>query len=227
MFKFKFDMSDFNTDDLVQGLKTRFSSATAALLDDANQEAHRYASQKLKKGLSHISKGLSLHKVSDDFYIIAIEGMMANWMEDGMKAGEVSKSIMSGNRAASNKAAGKDYVDVPISKDADSSGNISSGKSKSVNVRAFANAEQLMKSINVSDWKKGGIKQKQVIQSRVRDIIKNVQPENKKASFMTIRRVTDKSKWPNSDSQFSGAKVLEHLDRYINDNFEKILERFL
>lgn len=226
MFKFKFDTSDFDVSELVDGLQSRFKSATSAMMADIKQEGQRYAAQKLKKGLGHWNKGFKMHKVTDDFYVISIEGQMASWMEDGMKAGEVSKAIMGGNRADSNKAEGKDYVDVPIAKDADSAGNISLKKGgPTINVKAFANADQLMKSINTSDWKKGGMKQKQVIQSRVKDIIKNVEPKTGAASYMTIRRVTAKSVWPKSP--YSGAKVLEHLDQFIDSNFDKILARFI
>jgi len=226
-FKFKFDTSDFDVGEIVDGFRDRFKSATAAAMADAKQEAQRYASSKLKKGLGHWNKGLKMHKVSDDFYVISIEGQMAKWMEDGIKAGEISKAIMSGNRADSNKAEGKNYVDVPIAKDADAAGNMTLGKKggPTVNIKAFANADQLMKSINTSDWKKGGIKQKQVVQSRVKDIIKNVTPATGKVSFMTIRRVTSKSVWPRSP--YAGAKVLEHLDQYIDANFDKILARFM
>lgn len=227
MFKFKFDTSDFDTSEIVEGFRSRFKAATAAMVADVNQEGRSYASTKLKVGLGNWNKGFKVHKVNDDFYVVSVEGKLAGWMEDGIKAGEVSKAIMQGNRAEVNKSEGKNYVDVPIMKDADAAGNMTLGKKggPTVNVKAFANADQLMKNINASDWKRGGLKQKQVVQSRVKDIIKNVQPKTGKVSFLTIRRVTEKSTWPKSP--FEGAKVLEHLDKYIDNNMDKILERFL
>lgn len=227
MLKFKFDTTDFDTSEIVSGLKVRVQSAFSSMMAEVNQEGQRFASSKLKKGLGNWRKGFKMHKVTDDLYLISVEGRLANWMEDGIKTGEVSKAIMSGNRAESNKAEGKNYVDVPITKDADAAGNMSLGKKggPTVNIKSFANADQLMKFINTSDWKRGGTTQKQVIQSRVKDIIKNVEPKTGKASYLTIRRVTDKSIWPKTP--FGGAKVLEHLDKYIDANIDKILSRFI
>lgn len=227
MFKFKFDTSDFDTSEILDGFRSRFKTATSSLMGQVKQEGERYAGTKLKKGLGSWKKGFRVDRVTDDFYLISVEGKMASWMEDGIKTGEISKDIMHGNRAESNKGEGKNYVDVPIAKDADAAGSMSLGKKggPSVNVKAFANADSLMKFINTSDWKKGGIKQKQVVQSRVKDIIKNVEPKSGKVSYLTIRRVTDKSVWPKSP--FAGAKVLDHLDKYINANIDQIFERFL
>lgn len=226
MMKIKVDTSDIDTSELLEGVRTRFKTATNALMADVNQEAQRFAASKLKVGLKKWQQGFKMHKVTDDFYIIAIDGQLANWMEQGIKTGEISKSIMQGNRATHNKSEGKEYVDVPITKDADATGNITLGKKgPAVNVKSFANADQLMKSINVSDWKRGGVKQKQIVQSRVKDIIKNTSPKSGKSSFLTIRRVTKDSVWPKNP--FEGAKVLEHLDKYIDANFDKIMERFL
>lgn len=225
--RLKLKFEDVKFDDVVEGLQARFKAAVNATMEDAQNEAKNIAGRKLKVGLNKWLDGFRFHKVSDEFFIISIEGQIATWMEDGIKAGEVSKAIMSGNRAESNKGEGKNYVDVPIAKDADSMGNISLGKKGSgkVNVQMFANADQMMKSINTSDWKKGGIKQKEVMHSRVKDIVKNVEPSSGKTSYMTIRRVTPTSVWPKSP--FKGAKVLDALSMQIEQNFGKILERFL
>lgn len=223
--KLKFD--EVNFDEVVQGLQDRFKAAVSATMEDAQQEAQQMASRRLKVGLKKWMDGFRFHKVSDEFYIVSVEGTLAMWMEDGIKAGEVSRSIMSGNRAESNKGEGKNYVDVPIAKSADDMGNISLGKrgGPKVNVKAFANADQMMKTITSSDWKKGGVKKKQVMVSRVKDIVKNVESTSGKSSYMTIRRVTPNSQWPKSP--FKGANVLEDLGYHIESNFGKILERFI
>lgn len=223
--KLKFD--DVKFDDVVQGLQDRFKAAVNATMEDAQNEAQAMASRRLKVGLKKWTDGFRFHKVSDEFYVISIEGQLAMWMEDGIQPGEVSRSIMAGNRAEANQGEGKAYVDVPIAKNADEMGNISLGKKggPKVNVAAFKDADAMMKHINSSDWKKGGIKKKQVLASRVKDIVKNVESKSGKASYMTIRRVTSNSQWPKSP--FKGAKVLDDLGLHIEQNFGKILERFL
>lgn len=222
--KLRFDGLSF--DDVLDGLKSRFKAGVSALMEDAQNEAQSLASQRLKAGFRKWSQGFKFHKVSDEFYVISIEGRIATWMEDGIEAGEISRAIMSGNRAESNKGEGKNYVDVPIAKDADALGNMTLGKKgPKVNVAAFANADQLMKNINSSDWKKGGVKKQQVLASRVKDIIKNVEPKTGTTSYLTIRRVTPDSQWPRSP--FKGAHVLDDLGSHIESNFDKIIERFL
>lgn len=223
--KLKFD--DVKFDDVVQGLQDRFKAGVSAMMEEVQQEAQSLASSRLRVGLRKWMQGFRFHKVSDEFYVVSIDGMLANWMEEGIETGEVSRSIMAGNRAEANQSEGKNYVDVPIAKDADEMGNISLGKrgSPKVNVRAFANADQLMKYMNSSDWKKGGVKKKQVMASRVKDIIKNVEPISGTMSYLTIRRVTPESQWPSSP--FKGAHVLDDLGMHIEQNFSKILERFL
>jgi len=226
MFKFKFDTSDFDASEIVDGFRSRFKSAVAALVSDVNSEADKVASLKLKVGLKKWKEGFKINKVTDDFYIISVTGQLANWMEQGMQAGEVSKAIMQGNRAEHNKSEGKNYVDVPIARDADAAGNMTLGKKgPKVNVSAFKNADDLIKNVTFSDWKRGGVRQEKRIISRVQDIIKSTKPETGETNYLTIRRVTDKSQWPKTP--FQGAKVLESLDTYIENNFDKILERMM
>jgi hypothetical protein len=227
MFKFKFDASQISTSEIVDGFRIRFKSAMEALSGEVKQQGEIIAASKLKSGLKHWNRGFKIHKVNDDLFVISVEGKLAKWMEDGIQVGEISDAIMKGNRAQHNKGEGKNYVDVPIAKDADAAGDVTLGKKggPKVNIRAFANADQLVKYINSSNYKQGGIKQKQVIQSRVKDIIKNVEPKTGETSYLTIRRVTEKSKWPSSP--FKGAQVFEALDSYIDENVQGILERFL
>lgn len=226
MIKFKFNTSDFNTADIVDGFRSRFKTAVATLMADVGTEADKLASAKLRSGLKRWREGFKINKVTDDFYIISVSGKLANWMEEGIQTGEISKSIMEGNRAEHNRSEGKNYVDVPIARDADAAGNVTLGKKgPTVNVRAFRSADDMMKSITVSDWKRGGVRKEQRVVNRVKDIIKSTKPDTGETSYLTIRRVTEKSKWPKTP--FQGAKVLESLDSYIESNFEKILERVL
>lgn len=223
MIKFKLDL-DLNDKELVDGIKSHWNSAIAALMGSLKSEGERLAASRLKTGLSKWRKGFKVDRVTDDFYIISVDGQLANWMEDGIQPGEISRSIMQGNRADFNKAQGKNYVDVPIAKDADSL--TSGGKSApKVNIQSFRDAASLIKSINTSDWKRGGVRQEKRVIQRVQDIIKSFNPESGQSSFLTIRRVTDDSQWPSSP--FAGAKVLNDLDSYIDQNFDSILARFL
>lgn len=225
--KIKFQFDNVSFDDLVDGLQSKFKAAVSETMEGVQTQAQDLAAARLKTGLNKWKQGFRFHKVSDEFYIVSVEGQMAMWMEDGIEPGEVSRAIMSGNRAEVNASQGKNYVDVPIATNADEAGNISLGTSGTkVNVKAFANADQLMKSITSSDWKKGGVKQKQVMHSRVKDIIKNTEPKQSgSTSYMTIRRVTSKSQWPKSP--FKGAKVLDDLGDQLEQNFTQILERIL
>lgn len=221
--KIKFNV-DTDLSGIVEGLQERFKTGMSAVMTEANDHAMHYASQKLRTGLSKWIKGYKVNKVSDEWYVISIEGQMANWMEDGMEAGELSKAIMSGNRASSNKAEGKNYVDVPIAKDSD---NLTvGGKSgPKLSVKAFKDADSMMKSFTTSDWKKGGTKQKQAMVNRVKDIVKNQDTKTGTTSYMTIRRVSEKSMWPKSPT--SGAKVLDETANYLEQNFVTIMERYL
>ena len=225
MLKIKVDISSLEFDDVLDGIKDRFTAAVASTVEQADTEAHRIANSKLKSASAkeHWNRGFKVDKVADDFYVVSVEGQLSNWMEQGIDVGEVSKAILGGNRAEANRGEGKDYVDVPIAKDADSVGNIGGTK---VNVKAFKSADDIMKFVNTSDWKRGGIQRKQVIANRVEDIIKNTSPKSGKTSYMTIRRLSDNSApWP--ATPFAGANVLQDLDSWIDQNFGSILERFL
>lgn len=225
MLKIKVDTSDLEFDDVLDGIKDRFKAAVASTVAQADTEAHRIANAKLKSASAkeHWNRGFKVDKISDDFYVVSVEGELSNWMEQGIDVGEVSRSILSGNRAEANRGEGKNYVDVPIAKDADQAGNIRGTK---INVQAFKSADDVMKFINTSDWKRGGIQKKQVIANRVQDIIKNTSPKSGKTSYMTIRRLSENSDpWPSTP--YAGANVLQDLDAWLDQNFGSILERYL
>lgn len=218
--KLKLDL-DLNVNELVDGLKAEVRAVTAKVMAAAKDKAHELASQRLgPSGLQHWEKGFAAHKVNDDLYIISMEGKLASWMEDGIKTGEISQAIMSGNRATHNSAEGKKYVDVPFMKDADQAGNI---RGTGLNVRAFADADSLMKNVKFSDYKNKSVTEQKRVVSRVRDIIKSTSPEPAKdVQYLTIRRVTENSTWP--ETPFEGAGVFEDLELFIDTKFQELLE---
>lgn len=221
--KLKIDL-DIDAEELIAGLAAGVRTATDLVYAEAVQHAKQLAAQKLgSSGQKHWNEGFKAHKVNDDLWVISIEGKMASWMEDGIQTGEISKAIMNGNRASHNKAEGKDYVDVPFLKDADASGNI---KGTNVNVKAFADADSLVKNVKFSDYKNKSVKEEKRVISRVQDIIKSVNPQKQAAtSFLTIRRVTSESVWPSSP--FKGAKILDDLDQFIDQRMSEILGKVL
>lgn len=232
MFKFKFDKSSLDFSDVIDGLKDRVTAAFSAAMAEVNIEARRIADEKLKSASAkqNWNRGFKLERLDDDNYLLMVEGVLANWMEEGIEVGEVSKSILGGNRAEANAAEGKHYVDVPIAKDADQAGNISLGKKAEpkINVRAFKDADALVKHINSSDWKRGGIKKKQVLNRRVQDLIHSFESQSGqvKHSYLTIRRLSANSKpWPKTP--FKGAHVLDDLGSFLEHNIDRILERYL
>ena len=240
MLKFKIDTSDLDFSDVVEGLNNGIKAAQAEMVNLIDAEGRRLASQKLKsdRAKNHWNRGFRVAKYDDNTIIMSIDGLLANWMESGIDVGEISDKIMSGQRAEFNvgaaqkgkafgEATGKKYVDVPIGKDANALGNIHSGRGGrgAINIRAFQNAAQVTKHITSSDYKSGQIKQKQVVQSRIKDVIKNIEPTTGQASYLVIRRVTEDSVWPKQP--FPGAQVFTDLEDFVFDNIDHILERYI
>lgn len=210
-----------NDNELIEGLKAELRKVAAKTMEATIAKAHELKNAKLgSSGSRNWGQGFSSHKVDDDLYVIRIEGQLASWMEDGIQTGEISRAVMAGNRAQHNKADGKKYVDVPFFKDADGAGNI---KGTSLNVRAFADADSLVKSVKFSDYKKKSIREEKRVVSRIKDIIKSVDPSGTKpAGYLTIRRVSENSTWPKSP--FPGAKIFEDLDQFIDQKFAEFLQ---
>lgn len=226
MIKFELDPS-FIAElerDLNQGLRSTLNSAVASVAEGAKAEAGRIAKTKLKRGLTFWERGFTVDKMGDGEWLISLTGKLANMMEEGFGVGEIKDMLLSGNRAKTNAKTGKKYVDVPIGLDSDAvTGKI--GKSQ-LSVSQFKDADELLKSIKTSDWKKGGVKREQVITSRIKDIIQTRKKGQAKgdARFITIRRVSEKSKgWP--ANPFAGAHVFEQLDGYLERAFEESLDR--
>ena len=221
-----------NIKEFTSGLEAELSKVLSFTAAEATNKAREIAGRKLgKSGREHWNRGFKSFKVNNEMHIIAIEGKLASWMEDGIKTGEISQAILQGNRAKYNKAEGKNYVDVPFFKDADSVGNI---RGTGVNVRAFADADSMIKSVKISDYKNKSVKEEKRVLSRVEDIIKSVDPErNNNTQYLTIRRVSPnsspwpKTPFPGAKAIFKGNSVSEELDNFIDKKFEEYLERVL
>lgn len=221
-------------DDLVSELKPKLEAAGAATANVVFQRGLELAKQAFgSSGFKNWSKGYKFAKVEDGLYIISIEGKLANMMEDGIETGEISKLIMGGNRAQHNKAEGKNYVDVPIHKDADSAGNISIQGQK-FQVQGFKNADEMMKQFskpenkNIKFSRGKEVQQEQRIVARAKKIeglIKSQNPKDSSTAYMTIRRVGENSVWP--ESPYSGGKVLDRLDLEVEKIFSMMIEAFL
>lgn len=222
------------TDDLISEIKPKLDAAGAATASAVFQRGLEFARQAFgTSGFKNWSKGYKFAKVEDGLYIISVEGKLANMMEDGIETGEISKMIMDGNRAQHNKAEGKNYVDVPIHKDADSAGNISIQGQK-FQVQGFKNADEMMKQFskpenkNIKFSRDKEVEQEQRMVARAKKIeglIKSQNPKDGSTAYMTIRRVGENSVWP--ASPFPGGKVLDKLDLEVERIFATMIEAFL
>ncbi len=222
------------TDDLISEIKPKLDAAGAATASAVFQRGLEFARQAFgTSGFKNWSKGYKFAKVEDGLYIISVEGKLANMMEDGIETGEISKMIMDGNRAQHNKAEGKNYVDVPIHKDADSAGNISIQGQK-FQVQGFKNADEMMKQFskpenkNVKFSRGKAVEQEQRMVARAKKIeglIKSQNPKDGSTAYMTIRRVGENSVWP--ASPYPGGKVLDKLDLEVERIFATMIEAFL
>lgn len=230
MIKFKLDL-DLDEKALTEGLRSEVNTALSIAVGEATQHGRSLAEKRFKgSGKTKWMDGFKTHKVSDDLYVISIEGKIANWMEEGIGTGEISQAVMSGNRAKHNKAQGQRYVDVPMFKDADAAGTVS-GTQGPINVRLFADADQMLEHLQprktkISDYKNQKVREERRVTSRIKDIIKSVNPDQSKSvQYLTIRRMTDQSVWPKTP--FSGVKIVDDLGIYLDQNFEKILQRVI
>jgi hypothetical protein len=229
MLKLKFELSDFNEQEIVDAFKSQLNAATAATTEAVYARGKKLASQRLRNGLKHWNSGYKFHKIEDGNYIITIEGKLAHLMEkDQIAAGEISDMILKGNRAKYNKETGKRYVDVPMSRDADAAGNISV-KGDIYNVKQFKSADDLIKQFSqrpykFSDVKRGGVKIENRIVQRVKDVIKSVNPSNSSTQFLNIVRLSEGKKWPATPRE--GARVLDDLELEVSEIFDTMLSRY-
>ena len=222
------------TDDLISEIKPKLDAAGAATASAVFQRGLEFARQAFgTSGFKNWSKGYKFSKVEDGLYVISVQGKLANMMEDGIETGEISKMIMDGNRAQHNKAEGKNYVDVPIHKDADSAGNISIQGQK-FQVQGFKNADEMMKqfskpenkNIKFSRGKEVEQEQRMVARAKkIKGLIKSQNPKDGSTAYMTIRRVGENSVWP--ASPYPGGKVLDKLDLEVERIFATMIETFI
>lgn len=220
-------------DELISDFQPLLEAAGAATAAAVYQKGLEYAGNTFgRSGLGNWTKGYKFSKVEDGLFIISIEGKLAMMMEDGIAVGEISKLIMGGNRAQHNKAEGKNYVDVPMHKDADSAGNISIQGQK-FQVQGFKNADEVMQHFSKPEAKQvkfsrgKAVEQEERIVSRAKKIeglIKSQNPKEGSTAFMTIRRVGEDSVWPSSP--YSGGKVLDKLDLEVEQIFATMIDVF-
>ena len=225
---------DLKVDDIVADLEPKVKAAGAATANALYMKGLEYARQSFgASGFKNWSKGYKFAKIEDGLYVISVEGKLANMMEDGIQTGEISRMIMQGNRAQHNKAEGKNYVDVPIHKDADSAGNISVQGQK-FQVQGFKNADEMMKQFskpenkNVKFSRGKSVEQEQRMVSRakkIQDLIKSQDKASGSTAYMTIRRVGENSVWPSSP--YPGGKVLDKLDLEVERIFASMIDTFL
>jgi len=224
---------DLKADDIVSEVEPKLKAAGAATANQLYMRGLEYAKQAFgASGFKNWSNGYKFAKVEDGLYIISVEGKLATMMEDGIETGEISKLIMGGNRAQHNKAEGKDYVDVPIHKDADSAGNISIQGQK-FQVQGFKNADDLMKQFSKPENKQVKFSRGKEVEEesrivarakKVEGLIKSQNPKNGSTAYMTIRRVSKDSVWPSSP--YAGGKVLDRLDLEVEKIFATMIDSF-
>lgn len=225
---------DLKVDDIVADLESKVKAAGAATANALYMKGLEYARQSFgASGFKNWSKGYKFAKIEDGLYVISVEGKLANMMEDGIQTGEISRMIMQGNRAQHNKAEGKNYVDVPMHKDADSAGNVSIQGQK-FQVQAFKNADELRKQFSQPERKQVKFSRGKAVEQeermvarakKVEGLIKSQNQKDNSVAYMTIRRVGEDSVWPSSP--YAGQKVLDRLDLEVEQLFATMVDSFL
>ncbi len=220
MIKIDFDIDaiDELEDSIRQSLQPRLNAVMSEMAVDMERQGRDLAARKLDSGLGEWQKGFKVDQVGDGHFIVSVTGKLAEMIEEGAKAGEISDMIMGGNRARVNQAEGKHYVDVPMMKNADFSSNFSG---KKVSVASFRDADSLVKHVKFSDKNSaGGIKKAERLVSRVEDVIKSTNPDNGAVGYLEIRRVNESSVWPETSKD--GAKILDTLEQNIEATFDRL-----
>lgn len=219
-------------DDLGMELDRAMSQAKARTAHESYRHGYAHAHKELgSSGFTLWSKGYKIDTIGDEGYLVTISGKLAEGIDRGWQPGEISRMIMNGNRAAFNKGEGKNYVDVPISKDADSKGMFNIPEVGKVKITHFRDASDVMAQF--SDRKGGITKAKRKTErakveglskeatKRVENLIKSTDPIKNKSKFLMIKRVTDSSQWPKTHKK--GPEALNTVGKYFEQNFERIL----
>jgi hypothetical protein len=152
--------------------------------------------------------------VEGESYLVALTGKLALWMEDGFKPGEISNAILNGSRAKYNKETGKKYVDVPL-------------PASGISIQKFRNADEAIQNVKPKEFTAtspgGSIGQAGALNARVKDIIKSQAGTNIKPSYLTIKRVTQDSKWP--EQGWDGAQIFKALEEYFAQHVHEYVQR--
>jgi len=220
MFKFKFDKTP---EELTREVEEAIAEATSEFTRQIKAEAGHLVETNLKSDSAkqHWNNGFEINEVNPGEFLIRIDGKLALWMEDGFAEGEVSDAILNGARAKYNKENGKRYVDVPFAKDAD---NLVTKSGQKISAKSFnpKNAQDIIAHFSSPGMKKP--EAKKVTVNRIEDILKSQNLTSGAISYLAIKRISD-----NSDpwSGFSGAKIFEDLEDFINENLEEVIRQRL
>jgi hypothetical protein len=225
---------NLNIKELLNDIEPRLKAAGAATAGRLYQRGFELARQGFgRSGFNHWRNGYKFSKVDDGLYVIAVEGKFAMMMEDGIKTGEISRMIMHGTRAAYNRSQGKDYVDVPLFKDGGQSNSVRIGGEK-FEINTFKNSDELMKHFSkpmlkqVTFTRGKSIEQEERIIQRskkIEGLIRSQDPKSGNTAYLTIRRVTNESVWP--ETPYEGQKILDKLELEVEQIFSNMIEQFM
>ena len=218
-------------DDLEKEIKTAFDQAASETVNTIERKLKEKAQSTLSMAsYDRWDKGFSVDEVSPGTYVLTLTGEIANIIDRGWKAGEISKNLMEGPRATHNKAQGKDYVDVPIGVekpallDADALMN-----QFKKGTYEFSNRGQKGKSatrLEDRHTRRLNKKAQGVVEDRLKNIIESRKSLEGPSKFMVIKRVTKDTRWPATDiagpRSFEGSPI-DEIGKY----FEEILEKKL
>jgi len=222
MFKVNFKL-DLSASDFKDAFTPNLDAAMGVTMRQAARKAQDLATARLQSGLGHWLKAFKVDKISDGVWVLAIDGKLGAMMEEGFSGEEFKRLILNGNRAKHNRSEGKDYVDVPIP--LAGQGPTSEKKLQAVSVTQFKSGADVIRSVTMSDWKRGGVIMKNKIVQNVKGIIRTREKESKNYQYMMIRRVTPETNW----GSWKGAHILDmvELETFISKQFEINLQKLL
>ena len=221
--------------DFISDLEKEITDAAEQAVSDTIGKLESKMREKAGRNLSSGSfdrwdKGFSVDEVANNTYVITLEGSIANIIDKGWKAGEISDNIMKGPRATYNKAQGKDYVDVPIGVEKpaflDADGLMSQFKKQSYR---FSNSGQPGKPatrVESRETRRLNKKAQNQVEDRLKNIIESRKSLATPSKYLVIKRVNNNTQWPKSP--IPGAGTFE--DNPVNDigsYFEEFLEKIL
>jgi len=222
---------ELDADEILDGIDKNLKAVAGMTASEVGQKAKDLAANRLRSGYSHWEQGFRMEKLGDGEWLLYVTGKLGKMMEDGFGVGEIKAMVLGGKAYAANKAAGKDYVDIPIF-DADTAAKELGEAGGGLRMTDVTSADDITKHLagtmaSGSSEAKRGLDNDRKITRKVKDMIKAAKQNRKSgARLLNIRRMTPESKgWPNKP--FGGAKVLENLDNIIERAFEESLNRLL